>query len=846
MKVLFAVNNDNISDAIVKKYQKVYREIVSYKNVYYFNAILKELQKDKTYDRIVISEDLEPFANNNYDTIDKFLFEKLDKISDEATKVNGEDIHIILICSDRRNKADDMLNKIFGIGIYNALIGDERSIDSLCKLLNQPRNKKEAKIAYKIDGNNIGYQAEDENNVSEAEVQNILAHYKRLGKNEDKYVDSFNNIVSQYTDSQLKIIIRYLPINVKAVLEERSPKYQELSRDNKRNNNEGKYVPRTSKDLKEETIKVKMLKSEKDPITKPIVIPSSLGKTKTTRLVGNSIKNLENAKHNPEVTEVIKEDIINDETEDLKVDLESIDNSDIPKETEDINIPKKGRGRPRKNPIENNIDEDKPKRGRGRPKKNIENVNDGTLEQKENIEDEDLDFDLFNMDTNNSNSGSQESNDFEETDLFNMTEKDKIDEEDKQKDLDDNFEDFDLFNMDMEEENNEKVEENNNEDEDNQEEEFDLFSISDENDNDFEITNNNYDISEDKTESNLNVEKNDYDEIDNEVDDFEIKSNRNNSYKEPENENNKLEEEVSVEPIERKHTALNSLLTGAKKIVSFVGTTKNGTSFVVNNLALMLSSMNISCAILDTTKSKNSFYIYTNNEDRLRNIAEQTIKSLKEGRAEGIDVNKYLSVYTEIPGQETKYDNIDEILSTLLEKHDIVLIDTDFNTDVEFFEDSQEIYLVQSMDVLTIQPLTAFLRNLKSKGALKEDKIRIVLNKWQKVGGLTEKVLIGGMSSYNDPSMSFMTELFDKNNAKYCKIPFEIQNNITYLEYLVNCQISLKGYTKQFIMNLNDLANVVYPLINTSKYSPLNSKKKNRMQFSDDTNNTLSKMKNNY
>ena len=78
MKVLFAVNNENISESILKKYQKDYKEVISYKNVYYFNAILKELQKDKTYDRIVISEDLEPFANNNYDIIDKFLFEKLD------------------------------------------------------------------------------------------------------------------------------------------------------------------------------------------------------------------------------------------------------------------------------------------------------------------------------------------------------------------------------------------------------------------------------------------------------------------------------------------------------------------------------------------------------------------------------------------------------------------------------------------------------------------------------------------------------------------------------------------------------------------------------------------------
>ena len=67
MKVLFAVSNDKMSESIVKQYQKEYKQIISYKNVYYFNAILKELQRDKTYDRVVISEDLEQYANNkNY------------------------------------------------------------------------------------------------------------------------------------------------------------------------------------------------------------------------------------------------------------------------------------------------------------------------------------------------------------------------------------------------------------------------------------------------------------------------------------------------------------------------------------------------------------------------------------------------------------------------------------------------------------------------------------------------------------------------------------------------------------------------------------------------------------
>ena len=227
MKILFAVNNDNISDAIVKKYQKEYKEILSYKNVYYFNAILRELQKDKSYNRIVISEDLEPFANNNYTTIDNFLFEKYKNISEVAKDVNNDPIDIIIICADRRKKTDNMLTKIYNNGIYNAIIGHDRSIDEICRLINTPRDKEEAIAYYGIYQSELS-DTQTEESVSEGEVENIIAHYARLGRNEEKYVESFNNIVSQYNDAQLKIIIKYLPINVKAVLEAKSPKYQQL------------------------------------------------------------------------------------------------------------------------------------------------------------------------------------------------------------------------------------------------------------------------------------------------------------------------------------------------------------------------------------------------------------------------------------------------------------------------------------------------------------------------------------------------------------------------------------------------------------------------------------------
>ena len=128
-----------------------------------------------------------------------------------------------------------------------------------------------------------------------------------------------------------------------------------------------------------------------------------------------------------------------------------------------------------------------------------------------------------------------------------------------------------------------------------------------------------------------------------------------------------------------------------------------------------------------------------------------------------------------------------------------------------------QIYLVQSYDILTIQPLTAFLRDLKAKNILVPDKLRIVLNKVLKVRSVTEKTIVGGIAYYNDPAMSFMTELFNKDTIKYCTIPFEEQIYSRYLEGLVNCQISINGYSKNFMMNLDKLSNMVYPLLTNNK-----------------------------
>ena len=745
MKVLFAVSNEEISESIVKRYQKEYKEIISYKNVYYFNAILKELQKDKNYDRIVISEELEAFTNTQYDQIDKFIFDKLDSISDEASNLKGEDIPIILICSDRREKSEEMLVKLFGIGIYNALLGNDRSVDNVCKLLNKPRVKKEAKTYYKIDSEDVSYQSENENDVSEVEIQNILAHYKRLGKDEKRYVESFDNIASQYNDTQLRIITKFLPLNVRAVLEEKSPKYQQIISFNSKIS-DNLRAQSTKKEQTEGTSGKLLNTGNKEKIlAKPVVIPSSvnLSGAKKMAKTKNEVKPIEPIKEEKVVTEVRKIGPMFEEKEQEKEEVETINQEE----------PKRRRGRPRKNPIPEENEVTTPKRGRGRPRKNP------IPEEQEKLV----------------LPGLEEEN-----------------------------EDTILPGFENEEENQEDVLLPGFQEETEETEETEGILPGVDTSNEAEtISNTNYNNFENETEKSIQNVNKTYEDVD-----------------------------------------ISNLLTSDRKVACFIGTSKNGTSFIVNNLAEITSKMGIDTAILDTTKNRNSYYIYTKNEEDLRKIAMNSINDLLQGRANGIQVNKNLTVYTSLPEETEGIENAGTILQTLLQRHSLVLIDCDFETPLEYFEKTQEIYLVQSFDILTIQPLTAFLRELKSKNILEANKLRVILNKAIKVRGINDKTIIGGMAYYNDPAMSFMTELFDKNTIRYIAIPFNEEVYSKYLENVINCEITVKGYPKNIIQIFNELSNMVYPLVSgKSTYVPPRVETNG---FTPSMNSTLNQMKNRY
>ena len=992
MKVLFAVNDEKDAESITRVYQEEYKEIISSKTVYYFNAIIKELQKDKTYDRIVISEDLEMFSNNNYQAIDKFIFEKMDAISDEATNAEGNDIPIILLCVDRRTKNDPLLLKLFGLGLYNILVGQDRSVQKVCKLMYKPRTKKEAKLYYKVEAENVNYTATNRSTgVNESEMQNILNHYKKIGDNIPKCVQSFESIASQYSKEQIKLIIQVLPVNVKVILEENSDLYRKIM------GIHGKKVLGASQLRKTDYVEKEIDTGSR--LTKPVIIPTAVSTKKVTKIQSpEELKRKQErmARERAEAEERRKEQerIAREkaEAEARKKEQESIEKEKAEEEMkEEVNVQnvKRGRGRPRKNPVPVIVEEVPVKKKRGRPRKNPiieeevveekvqepkkevssknkkynpnnennekndklinpEIYDDDDLLNKEISEDDDIlsqfddydeednkenidydqldnedDLDYDELDDNDLDYDELDEDELDEDELedYDDTDYDKLDEyddtdyneldddtdydESKEQDDQDYDEDGDMlpeFEDYEEEDNKSNVKTNNLEDDkdttlpgfdedddysddellydendnyyddyddDDYDEDEELLDLDDEEDDETELPGFDDDEEDDETElPGLDDDEEDdetelpgFDDEDNENQPEEpvMEKQHNGSFKKINNKNYKYDNNLanSIKDLQEteENTSYNidtdNLITSDQKIVSFVGTTKNGTSFIVNNLAELYSNKGIKTAILDLTKNKNSYYIYTNNEDELRETAHDCLEKLRTGIADGIKVNKNLSIFTSLPGEDDSLDDVTNIIQTLLENYTIVLLDCDFATDVRYFKASQEIYLVQSLDVLTIQPLTAFLRELKLKGILETNKLRIIINKNVRVNSVTDKILIGGMSVYNDPGMTYMTELFDRDTIKYTTLPFDDQVYVKYLEGLVNCRISSKGYSKNFMSSLNKLSDMVYPTISGKKaknkyniYSNKNSKFEEK--FSENTNSTLDKMRKKY
>ena len=232
-----------------------------------------------------------------------------------------------------------------------------------------------------------------------------------MGKNEDEYVKSFDNIAEQYTDAQLRVICKFLPLNVKAVLEANSPKYQELVtfgggtvNSNQNREKQTKYVPNQDYHLRKKrnensSQKLDILEKNigKSELTKPVVIPGVSKPTEQNNAM--PIQPIQRPVTEPEKKEIPRADNENNmsNTNSEQNDIENI-LSDIPEPIQE-EAPKKRRGRPRK--VQENaqpVESQEPKRRRGRPRK-IQPQEQENIQDAQEIQEP---VDLFNLGTSSS------------------------------------------------------------------------------------------------------------------------------------------------------------------------------------------------------------------------------------------------------------------------------------------------------------------------------------------------------------------------------------------------------------------------------------------------------------
>ena len=914
MKVLFAIRDDNnIVDTIVRKYQRDYNKKLVYKEVKNFTAILRELQQNNNYDRIVISDDIDEKINKS-ENKNKLILTKLKSIRSVALK---DDKQIPIIFFSDNNK---LTNYLYELNIYNGIIGTDITKKRIYELMLKPRNRLQAKDYYKINDevvnkakktiekvnkknvenkirkdekkvvksekNKIVDTNKEKSNNLVSDVEKAIKYLNQVGLDEEKYVKKFDNICSKLSKEELQIVIKSLSLRTKKILKNNSSKYNKLIsvvvKDNEKTKakeestvKRGRGRPRKEKKEEEPAVKRKRGRprktvesiEENEPIKKNV----EENKEKKTKL--ESKKKLEDKnktvkkEKNEEDLDFEENDLLSKEKksftksktknkEKIEENLDEIsknkvddDELDLDEKDDDLDDVKYNDQDLDEDDIEDDddldLDED--------DTDDIEDDDDLDLDEDntDDIEDDD-DIDLDEDDTDDIEDDDDldldedDTDDIEDDDDLNIDEDDtdNIDDDHNNKEntsnssaINNNTEDDEIFDLDDNEfydEKNAKSSENKNDDDfvfdvddeksDDEDVDDSLNLVSDTDDDDIlnlddefniEDTNKNENSADDDDADILNLDNDDL-----KVDDNQIGINQPGQFSGIRNKNYNPNYDISKQINEingntdRGKTEEEKRITipEEKKIVAFVGAHGNGTSFIINNLALLLSEQGIKTAIVDLTKNKNSYYIFTQNEERLRGIAYSCFEKLKSGISDGIIVNKNLTVYTSLPNADSEIENKETAINTLLSEFSLVLFDCDTETDQEYFEIAQEIYLVQSLDVLTIQPLTTLLKKLKMNKLLNEEKLRILINKDLRVNKLNERILISAMSVYNSPDTTYQLDLFNRDKIGYLTIPFEEKNYSKYLDELADCKLTIRGYSKNLISSFNKLAKFVYPI----------------------------------
>ncbi len=867
MKVLFAMGNDLRSKNVVDRYYERYGEILEYKNIFYFKSLLEEVKNNKTYDRIVINEELEEISTNDIQQIDNYIFNNIDKITDEI-----QDADIILVCSDRRTKGDAFVNRLFSIGIYNLLIGNDRNINPLCDIIKKPKTKREAKQYLNINISSItsaSVVADDE--VDEIQMQNILHYYEGIKNKPEEYVSTFDKIAEQYSRKQLKIIVNFLPQKVRdAVLAENRYKYLAAEmRENapnvstpvegggktgkpkkasgglftlfkKERKSTDKHVGTMEISREQNSVSIKvdndLEQVTEAPATNPSVGAFNGEKTRVELEQQNKMQAEQQAflaakaKAEVEARERAKMEEQVALAERAKKEAEAREKAKMEEQAALAERAKKeAEAREKTNMSEQAaLVERAKKEAEAREKAKMEEQ--AALAERAKKEAEARENAKVESQTELTEGEKREAEDIKRAKLI---EKAKAEAEARERaKLAENMQPSGQAKQEEKKEEQVLIA-NNAEMEAKKQAEMNarlkaeaeakaqaelMAKVQAEAKKQAELIKLEQEKKLKEEQEKLVMEQNKIREAQAKLEEEKRRlreeqerliSTQDQIYKMQTDAasvvytNNKITQMVSAEN---------------KKMVVFVGSNKVGTTFVTNAIAHSVASAKVKTAILDMARDKSMYYLYNQNDKSMRKKAAECMQRLSDGEDWYLDTNNnFLKVYTTVPGAVTdvrKGYKHKSIIDTVIKNNTFVIVDADFTTPIDYFEQAAEIYIIQDLDLLKMPDVTLFLRELKNRG-IDMRKIRIIINKYIKTS-LTPKQILQTLSYYSDPEMSFVDELLP-TKLDYAVIPYNLNNYAKYVDSICRGVISYKGYSEEFLQTIDEISQMVYPRVSSER-----------------------------
>lgn len=237
-----------------------------------------------------------------------------------------------------------------------------------------------------------------------------------------------------------------------------------------------------------------------------------------------------------------------------------------------------------------------------------------------------------------------------------------------------------------------------------------------------------------------------------------------------------------------------------KTAIAITGADNTGKTFISNAIALHMANSGTKTAIIDMSRNRTLYGIYCWGEKRSYVSSGDAFELLCNGKDNPFYINSNLALYTSSKKLKQQIDCA-AMLEILFCTNDVLIFDTDFNTNPAFYKHINRIGIVQDMDYLNIIQNTRLIKNLKQNG-VNLKKAVIVLNKYVKCGisikDIRKQLCIE--QGYDTKSSEILLQ-----NCNLFKVNFSMQDYIAWIQHVYGGGANPQRYTNEMQEDIDNL-----------------------------------------